>query len=195
MSNLQIFKELTLPETLQANSMYLVAPVGSDLLSIYVTGTDATVIRRTLNNSDVAALIAQAGAEGSGITSSNRVEVVTTIAERDALVAEATANFVALVTDATADETVVSGAATYVYIANTQQFVKVAEYESMDFKVNWADIVGKPEIEQAQLNNLVRDSHTHTNLEVLEKLSEGVDGKLNYNGTPVSTVSFADPQW
>ena len=57
MVELNIFKEVTLPETLVANSIYLVAPVDGNDLNIYVTGIDASVVRRTLNKVDIAAQI------------------------------------------------------------------------------------------------------------------------------------------
>ena len=77
-----------------------------------MTGTDSSVVKRILNQSDVESLIATAIA-GIGPSGINNLHVVDTIAARDALAP--TENIIVLVTDATDDNTVASGGATYVY--------------------------------------------------------------------------------
>lgn len=77
-----------------------------------MTGTDSSVVKRVLNQADVEALIATAIA-GVGPSGINNLHVVDTIAARDALAP--TENIIVLVTDATGDNTVASGGATYVY--------------------------------------------------------------------------------
>ena len=77
-----------------------------------MTGTDSSVVKRILNQSDVESLIATAIA-GIGPSGINNLHVVDTIATRDALAP--TENIIVLVTDATGDNTVASGGATYVY--------------------------------------------------------------------------------
>lgn len=59
MSNLKIFKEITLPSELQANSIYFVAPASTpDYVEIYITGTNASTVKRVINKNDVETLVA-----------------------------------------------------------------------------------------------------------------------------------------
>lgn len=195
MAELNIFKEVTLPETLVANSIYLVAPVDGNDLNIYVTGIDASVVRRTLNKADIAAMIAEADAKDTPVATVNQIEFVTDIAARDALAGTTTTNFIVLVQDASGDATVNTGTASYVYVADNHRFHKIAEYESMDMVVNYANIVGRPAVEAAQIEAAVLAAHSHSNQALLNSLDTDEAGKLTVNGNRVSNVVFATPTW
>lgn len=175
MAAVKFFKETALPGTLQANSVYFIAPAGSpDYVEVYVTGTSATTVRRLMNESDIEAMITAAVSGMAGL------EVVANITARNAL--SPTSNILVLVLDATGDTSVGSGAATYVYQLSTTTWIKVSEYESLDLALAWAAISGKPSSSVADIDDAVAKKHSHSNKTQLDKVGEDVDGLLTYNG-------------
>lgn len=59
MATYKVFKENTLPVTLQPNSIYLVADSGNATrVNVYVTGAIPTIVRHVITDAEVAALIA-----------------------------------------------------------------------------------------------------------------------------------------
>lgn len=168
----KVFKETALPGTLAAHAIYLVAPAAHPgFLEIYVTDAAGTAHRRTHKVEDIQAMI-DASISGLGATS-----VVADITARDALT-PAEGDQV-LVTDASGDATVTSGAATYVY--NGTAWVKISEAESMDITLNWSDIVGKPTSSAAAIDTAVTNSHTHANKTQLDKVGEDGNGDMTYD--------------
>lgn len=181
MSTLKIFKETALPQSLQANSLYFIAPPAKpDYVEIYVTGTDSSVVKRILNQSDVESLIATAIA-GIGPSGINNLHVVDTIAARDALAP--TENIIVLVTDATGDNTVASGGATYVYDVSKTLWKKIGETESMDLVLSWNNINNRPTSAVADIDDAVTKRHAHTNKLSLDKVGEDQNGDFTYNGS------------
>ena len=80
MATYQVFKETTLPGTLQANSIYLVAPAAKpDYVEMYVTGSSASTVKRIINDVDVQDMI------DTSVASQTQLEVVTDITARNAL--------------------------------------------------------------------------------------------------------------
>lgn len=63
------------------------------------------------------------------------------------------------VTNASADATVTSGAAEYIW--NGSAWIKISETESLDVTVNWADITSKPSSTVANIDSAVTSKHTH----------------------------------
>lgn len=196
MAILKIFKEISLPASPELNAMYLVAnPANPNHLEIFVTGNSADNVKHIVSKTEVDAAIATAiaGLEVGG--NELTFEVVADIDARDALVL--TKNTLVLVTDASADATVDSGAASYVYVAATSSYSKIAEYESMDVVQTWANLQDKPASTTAEIDGAVSASHTHANqADVLDKLSV-VGGKLQFNGAPVDTgsIELASNAW
>lgn len=181
MSTLKIFKETALPQSLQTNSLYFIAPPAKpDYVEIYVTGTDSAVVKRVLNQSDVEALIATAIA-GVGPSGINNLHVVDNIADRDALAP--TENIIVLVTDATGDNTVSSGGATYVYDVSKTLWKKIGETESMDLVLSWNNINNRPTSAVADIDDAVTKRHAHTNKLSLDKIGEDQNGDFTYNGS------------
>lgn len=172
MATLNIERVTALPGTLATNSIYVVS-VGTDKAEIYVTG-NTTTARRLLNETDIQALI---DASISGI---GAVEIVADIAARDALTL--TANAQVMVLDASADATVSSGAATYIYRHSDTSFTKISEAEGLDVVLQWANIQGGPTSTAAQIDSAVSDSHTHSNKTQLDKVGENGSGQLTYDG-------------
>ncbi len=181
MSTLKIFKETALPQSLQANSLYFIAPSAKpDYVEIYVTGTDSAVVKRVLNQSDVESLIATAIA-GIGPAGMNNLHVADNIAARDALAP--TENIIVLVTDATGDNTVASGGATYVYDVSKTLWKKIGETESMDLVLSWNNINNRPTSAVADIDDAVTKRHAHTNKLSLDKVGEDQNGDFTYNGS------------
>jgi hypothetical protein len=172
----KVFKETALPGSLQAHSIYMVAPAAHPgFLEIYVTDAAGTAHRRTHKVEDIQAMI------DTSISQLNSTSVVADIATRDALTPQEGDQ--ALVTDASGDATVSSGAATYVY--NGTAWVKISEAESMDITLNWSDIVGKPTSAVAEIDDAVSKRHTHANKTELDKVGEDGNGDMTYNGSNI----------
>ena len=113
------------------------------------------------------------------------------ITERDALT-DVIDSQLCWVIDASADATVASGAALYLSTVSgsTVTWTKMAEVESMDLVVNWADIQGKPSSTVAQIDQAVTDSHVHANATVLVGLSaNGTSGNLVYNNVDLGAFT------
>ena len=175
MAAVKIYRETALPGSLQANSVYLIAPAGSpNYVEMYVTGTSASTVKRIINEDDIQAMIS---ASLAGLSS---LDIVADIAARNALTPSN--GSMALVLDATGDATVAAGAATYVYQLATTTWIKIAEYESMDLELTWATLQGKPTSSVADIDDAVTKRHSHANKTQLDKLGEDSDGLLTYNG-------------
>lgn len=181
MATYQVFKETTLPGTLQANSIYLVAPAAKpDYVEMYVTGSSASTVKRIINDVDVQDMI------DTSVASQTQLEVVADITARNALTP--TRNMTVLVLNATGDATVASGAATYVYRLSTTSWTKISEAESMDLSITWASITGKPTSAVVDIDDAVTKRHTHANLTQLNKIGEDGNSDLTYNGALPKTA-------
>lgn len=186
-----------LPATLTASTMYMVKGPGSDLLEMTVTGSEYTDpisglptfdVRHIINKSEIATMVSTALADF------NSVEVVPTIADRDAL--PDNSSYMCLVLDATADPSVGSGAATYVWYEANSTWVKVGEMGSLDVTLQWNMIQGRPTSTVAQIDNAVAKAHTHSNIDVLEGLSVNGGGHLVFNGVELhSRTVLAVAEW
>lgn len=174
MAALNFYKVTSLPGTLQANSVYFV--LNGAYAESYVT--DSAGVGKAVGNTDMIEAIAGAAPAAANI------EVVATIAERDALTL--TQNTMVLVTNAVGDPTVASGAALYVWVQTSTAYTKIAEYESLDVVLQWANIQGKPTSSAAAIDTAVTNSHTHANKTSLDKIGES-GGQLTYDGTLVAT--------
>lgn len=175
MATLKIYKETALPAVLDPHAVYLVAPVGSSYVEMYVTNADASQARRIIDQADIQAMIDAAVA---GITGG--LTIVDTIAARDALSPQA--GMYVLVRDASADPTVTSGAASYAWDNVSSTWVKLTEYESLDVSLDWANINGKPASTPAAIDAAVGQSHTHPNATQLNAIGQDANGDLTYNG-------------
>lgn len=174
MAALNFYKVTTLPGTLQPNSVYFV--LNGTYAETYVT--DASAAGKSVGNTAMIQAVA------AGLGGSSQVEVVANIAARDALTL--TKNTMVLVVSAVGDPTVASGAALYVWIQADTAYTKVAEYESMDVVLQWANIQGKPTSTAAAIDGAVTNSHTHSNKVSLDKIGES-GGLMTYNGAVVTT--------
>ena len=172
----KIHKTTTLPSTLEAHAVYLVAPPAKpNYVEMYVTSADGSAARRIINSDDIQAMIDAAVANVTG-----GVEIVADIAARNALTP--TNGQYVLVLDASADPTVNSGAASYVWRQATSQWIKLTEYESLDMTITWAMIQGKPTSAPSAIDAAVANSHTHDNMTHLSKVGEDGSGDFTYGG-------------
>lgn len=178
MSILTIFKETALPAELQANAMYLIAPPSKpDYVEIYISDRLGNSIKRLPTTDDIQAMI---NSSTGGIVPGSKLEVVSDMAARDALVPDS--NISVLVLDATTDPTITAGAATYVYQIATGTWHKISEAESMDLVLDWGNIQNKPQSSVADIDDAVNKRHSHANLSQLNKVDEDVNGNLTYGG-------------
>jgi len=172
MASFAIARVTALPGQLVANTVYLVA-TGSDKVEVYVTGNTA-VARRVLTQTDIEALI------DTRLAGVGAIMVVANIAARNALALDT--NTQVMVLDATGDPTVASGAATYIYRADTSTFVKISEAESLDLALQWANITGRPTSSAAAIDSAVAAAHSHANKTQLDQIGQNEDGDFTYGG-------------
>lgn len=183
MTQLKFHKVTTLPGTLEANALYFV--VNGNYSETYVTTSDGTA--KSLGNSAMITTIADARISAAMAAAvSNPVEIVADIAARNTLTGSAATNKLILVTNATGDATVASGAALYVFNKAAGTTTKIAEYESMDVQLTWASIQNKPTSTVSEIDDAVTKRHTHANKVTLDKLGDSA-GTLTYGGQAVST--------
>jgi hypothetical protein len=175
MPTYQIFKETVLPGTLQAHSIYLIAPSARpDFVEMYVTGSSASTVKRVIDSAQVQSMI------DTAVSGIGTISIVADIAARNAL--SPTSNVQVLVLDATGDVTVASGAATYVYRLSTTSWIKISEAESLDVSLQWANLQNKPTSSVADIDDAVAKKHSHTNKTELDKIGES-GGLFTYNGS------------
>lgn len=189
MAQLNFYGVNTLPGTLEKDSFYFI-PNG-DYAESYVTDSSGNA-KMIGNSAMINALIAAELANWSG--SSNQVLIAADITTRDALAVGAEHNLMVVVVDASDDSTVDAGSALYAYDLATTTWYKLAEYESMDVVIQWADIQGRPTSTSAQIDSAVSQSHTHANKVVLDKITESPEGDMLYDGDPVKT-QWAEKNW
>lgn len=184
MATYSVYKETALPGTLVANAIYLVAPAANPgYLEIYVTDVAGTAQRRTPRIEDIQAMIDATVGSAAGT-----VIIVDNIIARDALTPENGTEV--LVIDASADATVTSGAATYVYRSSNTTWIKTTEFESLDVALTWGSITDGPTSTPAQVDAAVTAVHSHTNKTQLDKVGEDGNGDFTYNGAlPVTAWS------
>lgn len=173
-NQIKFVKATTLPGVLDPDSFYFIE--NGTYAESYLTNSSG--VARSVGNSAMINALA-----GAVVSAANAMSVVANIAARDALAP--TSVTMALVLDASADPTVNSGAATYVWNEGPDVWVKIAEYESMDVTVTWASISGKPTSSVADIDDAVSKKHTHANLANLNKIGEDAQGHLTYNGAAV----------
>lgn len=178
-----------LPASLEAYSVYYVAPAGTtDYVEIYVSSADGLTARRVINEADVRTLISE---EMSGLA---EIHVYDTITARDE--AGVTESQFAFVVDASEDETVSAGGASYVYNKTAATWVKTSESESMDLIFNWDKIVGKPTSTASAIDDAVVKAHTHINKTSLDKIGQDVDGNLTYDGKTIAgSTQWTTTNW
>jgi len=165
MAELKFFKDLSLPGTPAADSVYFI--INGNYAETYVT--DSAGNTKMVGNT---AMINAIGGGGA----SQEVQQAANITARDGL--SLTANTLVYVTDASADATVTSGGALYFWDNTGSTFIKVAEFESMDIVASWANLTGKPSSTPASIDQAVTDSHTHANKTVLDGITNVGSGAI-----------------
>ncbi len=143
MQKINFFKVLTLPTAGNwvPNSFYYME--NADYAEAYLVD-DAGVPKSIGNSAMINAIIT------TRLSSISSLQVVADIAARNALTL--TVATMVMVKDASADATVDSGAALYVFEPGPDTYTKIAEYESLDLAVAWSNISGKPTSTPAQID-------------------------------------------
>ena len=184
MTKFAVSKVTALPGTLAPSTLYFVTDAdNADLMKVYLSDSTGASVRHLLTKQEVDIAIAAA------VSAANTMVRVATITARDALTPAG--NLLVLVTDATGDATVASGAASYFW--DGAVWTKVTEFESLDVAQTWAALQNKPTSTVAAIDAAVAASHSHTNKAVLDLLSDNA-GALQYNGAPIAT-SYTTEAW
>lgn len=185
---LKIFRETSLPGSLETYSIYMIAPTARpDYVEMYVTGATTGTVKRVINQTDINLMVSDA------IAAANELKIVPDIYARNQYITPGTtgttARYAFVVSANTGsngmfDATVSSGGATYLYnpAVGYTSWIKISEAESMDVTVSWADISGKPTSSAADIDDAVTKRHTHANKTQLDNISEDANGLLTYNG-------------
>ena len=184
MTKFAVSKVAALPGTLAPSTLYFVSDaVNADLMKVYLSDSTGATVRHLPTKQEIDIAIAAA------VSASNGMVRVATITARDALTPSG--NMLVLVTDATGDATVASGAASYFW--DGAVWTKVTEFESLDVVQTWANLQNKPTSTVAAIDAAVAASHSHTNKAVLDLLSDNA-GALEYKGAPIAT-SYTTEAW
>lgn len=164
MAELKAFKVNSLPGTLDAHALYFV--LNGNFCETYLT--DSAGVAKLVGNSSMITQVAGTGQQ--------EVLLAADITARDAL--SLSANATVYVQDASADATVDSGGAFYFWDNAGTQWIKLAEFESMDVTINWSDITGAPSSTPAAIDQAVTDSHTHANKAILDGITSVGSGAI-----------------
>lgn len=188
MSIYNAHKVTAIPATYAANDLFFMAPADQPTdLEVYLADSAGASLRKIFSRSDTTAAI------NTAIEALNNGSVADNIAARNSIAAPKDAQQV-LVIDATADDTVDAGAATYVYRAATAEWVKISEAESLDLEITWAALTGKPNSTPALIDAAVAAAHSHPNMTQLGNIGQDGEGNMTYNGDVVATV-WATENW
>lgn len=160
------------PATPVVNTLYVTKDTKQRAVLTFIGNTVANRAS-TLTSVDVQTMINEA------LVNAGAVYTVNTLTELNAIVP--TVNSVGFVRNPVSPGDPVS----YVYdLANRV-------WKSAQAPAKWADIIGKPASTAAAIDASVNASHSHSNLSVLNALSQSSNGRLAYNGKEVSEVGFA----
>lgn len=183
---LSIERVISLPDTLRPSTMYVVQGMESDRADIYFSNVHGSTSRHILNELDIQFMIEET------LNRYSNIQVLPTIADRDL---RAPTQFeIAFVLDASQDPMVNVGSALYLYNLPDHNWIKVAEFESMDMTYQWDHIQGRPNATVTQIDDTVSRRHSHNNKALLDKVSETPDNVLLYNGKAVP-VAISVAEW
>lgn len=171
---MKVHKVNALPGSLEASALYLVKSADTGLFDLYVSSNDGTEARHIISKAEIQSLV------NTAVAGASNIFVVPDIAARDALAPTVVTQ--AIVVDATDDTSVALGSATYVYDPVGDAWSKIAEHESMDVVLQWANIQGRPTSTAAEIDDAVSKRHSHANLVSLDKVGEDAGGLLQFNG-------------
>ena len=162
--------------------------------TVHLTSTERSALTAT-NNANGYVKLDSNGYVPTGLLNPSVLAVNKEFADITALLAASTTDIVpgqiVMVLDASADSTVDSGWAIYRRLTSASDlsqlssWQKIAERESLDVVVNWANIVDKPSSTVANIDDAVTKRHIHANSAVLDKFTEDANG-LKYNGSAVA---------
>ena len=185
---LRFFKETAVPAEFEPSAVYFIAPANRpDQLEIYVSNVFGTAARHVINATEIQAMI------DISVAATGGTMIVDNIAARDAI-ADKTNAMSVFVQDASADTTVETGWATYVWRASNSTWIKTGEGEGLDLINSWANLQDKPTSSVANIDAAVAARHTHSNKTELDNISEDEDGLLTYKGE-LPHIGFDSANW
>jgi hypothetical protein len=166
--------------------MYIVKSLPEGFVEIYFSNNEGNELMHVINRTEIISLIT------SSMNSFSNILVKETIADRDDLVLDAMT--LVLVKNASADPTVNSGAAMYMYDAIAANYVKISEYESMDFSLDWNSLLNRPTSSVVNIDDAVSKRHQHTNHTLLDSLSKDAGNNLLIDGNVVKAY-ITNSEW
>lgn len=183
---MKVHKVNALPGVLEASAVYIVKSAETGLLDLYVSSNNGSEARHIISKTEIQSMV------NTAVAGASNIFVVADIAARNALAPTVVTQ--AIVVDATGDSSVKLGSATYVYNPVGAAWQKIAEHESMDVVLQWANIQGRPTSTAAEIDDAVGKKHSHTNITTLDKLAQDGNGQLTYNGANLHVYLSSD-QW
>ena len=183
---MKVHKVNTLPGALEASALYIVKSAETGLLDLYVSANDGLTARHIISKTEIQSMV------NTAVAGASNIFVVPDIAARDALTPTVVTQ--AIVVDATDDTSVKLGSATYVYDPVGTAWSKIAEHESMDVVLQWANIQGRPSSTVAEIDDAVAKKHAHANLTTLDKFGQDGNGQPTYDGKNLHVYLSSD-QW
>lgn len=187
MSNgsINFYKVSELPAQPESNAFYFINDGTSNTIETYLVSNSETGVAKAVGNSSMINELFE-----QKISQVSKFEAVQNITERNALIRRGQA-FMVFVLDASDDVRVDSGSALYAYEPSNDIFIKVAEYESMDYNFqdiingltfDWSQIQNGPISSASSIDVTVSQIHTHPNIQFLEGISENIHGLVTYRG-------------
>ena len=179
--DIKILNAMPAQADLVPSCMYIIKGTEADEANVHFSDSNGAMSVELMNTAKITTKISTA------LSTFSQSIFVTNIADRNALAL--TRSVVIMVADASADSTVGSGGAAYMFNADTGTYTKIYEFEGMDVTPQWDNIVGKPTSTTAQLDDMATNGHSHANAAILDATTESADGNLVYNG--VEHTGFA----
>lgn len=183
MAQLAFAKVAALPGVLAANTLYAVAGAEANLFDLYLSDSTGSSARHIISKTEIQAMVT------GNIADFTNIRVFADIAARDAVTLDR--NVISMVVDASADATVTTGAAMYIYDADVDTWTKISEVESMDLNLTWEALLNKPTSSVAAIDDAVAKAHVHANKAVLDDLADDGAGVLKYKGAYVGAALTA----
>ena len=146
-------KVISLPGTAVSGRIYFLKDGAETYGDLYVGSTGGTLVPFINEQRIIDVINTQGGA-------ASEILIADDIAARDALVIPR--NSIVVVIDASADPTVTSGAAQYLYRSVQDDFIKLGEFESLDVVIDWSDIQNRPSSSVVQIDDAVTTAQAIT---------------------------------
>lgn len=178
---LTISRVSELPAELSANTIYIAKSATPGKVELYFTGNEPGTVLSTLTHTEVEAIIADKIEDAIEAAKS-----VFIYPDFESMVSESFEHSVlAYVEDTSNDPLAQTPTGAYVFDPVNNSWIPLPSGKS---EINWEEITSKPQSSPEEIDAAVNASHTHANMDVLEKFGESNDG-LTFNGKLVQNIA------